>query len=122
VRYLRIDVGSWPESDLPTWQSRLESVLRRVLPSSSPDLEHFYSQAAHWWLEIDDAGLPVREIGFHDDGTPIVIGPVGDNIGFLIDSSDDWSHSTEDSDEAAEGFERAWNEVRPRFQHLETSE
>ena len=64
-------------------------------------------------------GVPRREIGFDEDMNPIVLGPIGNNFGFLVDSSDDWSTSKEDSEEVAKGFQAAWKEVWPTFKHLD---
>lgn len=70
-------------------------------------------------MEIDDAGAPMREIGFDSDMKPVVLGPVGNNFGFLVDSSDDWTSSREDSPEAASEFQKRWEELWPTFRHLE---
>src|SRR5205814_1974306 len=114
-RYLEIKPG--PCSDEPLrWWCR---VLQKIIPAANPDLEKLYSKTRKWWLEIDDTGKPWREIGFDADMKPIVLGPVGRNFGFLVDSSDDWSTSQEDSAEAAAGFERTWQGLWPTFAHLE---
>jgi hypothetical protein len=70
-------------------------------------------------LEIDETGKPTREIGFDADMQPVVLGPIGRNFGFLVDSSDDWTSSHEDSSEAASEFQKRWEQLWPRFRHLE---
>jgi hypothetical protein len=114
MRYLEIKTGPWREEPLPWWCR----VLQKIIPAANPDLERLYSRTRKWWLELDDSGKPLREIGFDTDMKPFVIGPVGRNFGFLVDSSDDWSTSREDSPEAAAGFEKAWQELWPSFEHL----
>jgi hypothetical protein len=114
MRYLLVET-SWDDSTPPWWTR----ALRKVLPSASPGLEPFWRDASYWWLEVDATGEPRREIGFSSAGQPLVVGPVGDNVGFLIDSSDDWSAVAGDSVEAAENFDRIWEEAWPRFRHLE---
>lgn len=94
--------------------------MERVLPRGDPDLAALYPLAQVWWLEISDTGVPVREIGFDASGTPIVLAPVGENVGFLVDSSDDWSDSQHDSGEVEATFEMTWNQLWPSFEHLET--
>jgi hypothetical protein len=39
-----------------------------------------------WWVEIDESGIPRREIGFDSAGLPIVLGPFEGNYGFWTDS------------------------------------
>jgi hypothetical protein len=117
MRYLLIETPRGA-SEVPWWISALS----KILPSGSPDLEPLWAKASYWWLEVDAAGRPQREIGFSSEGEPLVLGPVGDNIGFLIDSSDDWSGTAGDSVDAAQQFERIWDDTWPRFQHLESDD
>lgn len=97
-------------------------IFSTILPRANPDMEHLISQARVWWLEIEDSGEPAREIGFSETGEPIVIGPIGRNFGYLVDASDDWSSSTDDSPEVAAHFEATWARLWPRFAHLERDE
>jgi len=116
MRYLQIDVGPW-SNEKPSWWIRL---LQKILPAANPDIEHLYEKAQIWWLEIDDTGVPQREIGFGPEMTPIVLGPIGNNFGFLVDSSDEWVDSKDDSIEAANCFHATWETLWPEFKHLET--
>lgn len=115
MRYLEIRIGPWGDTPLPWWCR----ILQKIIPAANPDIERYYKHTRVWWLETDDAGVPQREIGFDADMNPIVVGPVGNNLGFLVDSSDDWSDSDEDSEQAAQGFEKAWETIWPKFEHLD---
>jgi len=116
VRYLQINTGPWPDEPLPWW-CRL---LKRVIPSGNlPEVEKLFAQTVFWWLEIDEEGNPQREIGFNAQREPVVLGPVGDHIGFLTDVAGDWRSSDEDSIEAAREFEGVWHALWPKFEHLE---
>ena len=117
VRYLRIETE--PNSGDTRTHRIANAILRAVLPRANPDIEHLIEQACTWWLEIEATGEPSREIGFTETGAPIVIGPVGRNHGYLVDASDDWSESTDDSPDVAANFERVWAELWPRFASLE---
>ena len=66
---------------------------------------------------IGDHGI---EFIIRFSGFPILGGVLLFVGGFfdLVDASDDWSDSTEDSREAAEHFEAQWNAIFPRFRHL----
>ena len=118
LRYLQIKTGPHSEETPPGWCRALQ----RIIPSGNEDLEPFYLRTRTWWLEVDEAGVPQREIGFDAEMKPIVLGPVGENCGFLVDASDDWSDCLKDSPEAAAGFERAWQELWPRFAHLDRAD
>ena len=115
MRYLQIDVGHQTSTRPPWWVRALAA----LLPSADPDLQAYYSKARTWWLEIDDNGAPLREIGFDAEMNPIVLAPAGRNVGFLIDSAEDWSDSATDSEEAARGFQKTWESFWPTFQHLD---
>jgi hypothetical protein len=115
MRYLEIKTGPWGSEPLPWWCR----ILQKIIPAANPDLERYYPSARSWWLEIDETGKPRREIGFDADMQPVVLGPIGRNFGFLVDSSDDWTSSHEDSSEAASEFQKRWEQLWPRFRHLE---
>lgn len=114
-RYLEIDTGP-PTGDtkLPMWVR----LLQKVLPSANPDLEQLIGQAQVWWLEVDDDGEPLREIGFDPNGQAIVLGPVEGNFGFLIDAGN-WNDSTQDSLRASREFDAVWTSLWPRFADLD---
>ena len=56
-------------------------LLKLVLSLANPDFEGVYSKVAKWWVEIDPAGIPQRELGFDALGEPVVAGPFGSNMG-----------------------------------------
>jgi len=102
MRYLRIETPIHGPSEKPGPVGRVVlGALRCLLPSANPDLDDLIAVARVWWLEIEDSGEPLREIGFAASGEPIVLGPIGHNMGFLVEASDDWSQSTCDCEEAA---------------------
>jgi hypothetical protein len=115
MRYLEIKTGPWSVEPLPWWCR----ILKKIIPAANPDLETYYPRTRTWWLEVSDGGKPQREIGFDVEMNPIVLGPVGSNFGFLVDSSDDWTKSTEDSVQAARDFQKTWEVLWPKFMHLE---
>ena len=116
MRYLEIDTGPpLRETGLPWWVK----LLQLISPAGNPDLEPIIHQVQIWWLETDDNGEPLREIGFNAKGQAVVLGPVNGNTGFLIDASDDWSDSNEVSAKAAEEFNSVWNSLWPKFEELD---
>lgn len=115
MRYLEIDTGPWTDEPLPWWCR----ILQKIIPAANPDLESYYPKTRKWWLEVDDEGKPQREIGFDAENNPIVLGPIGNNYGFLVDGSDNWKDSKEDSSEAKNDFERVWQSLLQQFAYLE---
>ncbi|WP_203142922.1 hypothetical protein [Marinobacter mangrovi] len=115
MNYIEIETDEWRKEE----SSLLERVLKRVLPAANPDLETLYKKTKFWWLEFDDEGHPQREIGFDNNRKPIVLGPVGENSGFLTDSSDDWLGYKEPSAKVAADFESIWGKLWPSFSCLE---
>ncbi len=115
-KYIEIHTGRWPDKPLPWWCR----VLQKIIPAANPDLEkQYYPRTRWWWVELDDRRVPQREIGFDADKNPIVLGPVGRNFGFTVDSSEPWPDSDEESPEAAKSFQKTWEALWPRFKHLE---
>jgi hypothetical protein len=96
---------------LPWWAR----VLRRIIPAANPDFEPRYGDVTLWWVEIDESGLPQREIGFDAAGLPIVVGPFERNYGFWTDSAmtfnvGEYKHlSQTEFDEHWESFARTWS-------------
>jgi len=115
MRYLEIDIGPWTEEPSPWWGR----ILQKVIPAANPDFEKIYPKTRKWWVEIDDEGKPLREIGFDAEHNPIVLGPIGRNYGFLVDSPINWKESEGDSDEAGKNFETTWQELLRKFYYLE---
>jgi hypothetical protein len=79
MRYLEIKTGPWPSPQTDPWWIR---ALVWILPSANPDVEQHILRTHFWWLEIDEDGNPLREIGFQEDGEAIVLAPVGGNWDF----------------------------------------
>jgi hypothetical protein len=119
MRYLNIDTGPWPDrSELPWWIR----LLSKALPAANPDIEHHHTHTHSWWLEVSEDGEPKREIGFDESGKPIVLAPVGDNCGVLVDATDHWLDITRECPLAAAKFDTVWQSLWPQFKHLDQGE
>lgn len=94
-----------------TWQLKLIRCFLFFIPRGCPDHEKLYRFVKKWLLEIDDAGVPVREIGLNDQGVPLFAAPDDRNVGFWTDSPKTF---VKDELEAisAEEFERNWIEAQ----------
>ena len=64
----------------------LSRALRALIPAANPDLESKFAEVRLWWVEVNDLGVPQREIGFDMAGKAIVLAPDNRNTGFWTDS------------------------------------
>ena len=117
MNYIEIELSGWSK-DKP---SLVVKIIEKLIPAANPDIDSLIKETKYWWLEYDESGIPQREIGFNEKREPIVLGPVGENMGFLVDSSDNWLNYKEPSKEAEQNFEATWESLWPNFQHLENS-
>ncbi|WP_299775893.1 hypothetical protein [uncultured Pseudoteredinibacter sp.] len=56
------------------------------IPRANPDQEKLYPSVAKWLIEIDERGIPIREIGIDQDNAPVFTAPNDRNFGFWMDS------------------------------------
>jgi len=91
----------------------LERALRATLPAANPDFERLHGSVRKWWVEVDEEGVPQRELGFDQSGRAIVAGPFGENFGFWTDSNMKFTVD-EHQPIAAERFEAAWRAFEKR--------
>ena len=116
MEYTEIHTGPWGDEPDPWWAK----ILKRILPAANPDFEdQLYPLTRTWWIELDDNRIAQREIGFDETGNAIVLGPVGQNYGFAVDSPGSWPATYEHCDEAARKFDEVWSKLWPTFAHLE---
>jgi hypothetical protein len=92
------------------WQVRLLRTLLFFIPRANLDHEPLYRQVKKWYLELDDAGVPVREIGLSSDGRPLFGSPDKRNMGFWTDS-DKTFQKDKLGPVSADEFEKLWQEV-----------
>ena len=72
----------------PDWRMKLIYTLLWFIPRSNPDFEAHVSQIRRWYVEVDEAGRPSREIGIDESGMPITAAPWQSNFGFWTDSAE----------------------------------
>lgn len=101
---------------MPWWGK----LLQKIIPAANPDLEHLYEETITWWLEVDENGEPQREIGFNKENEPIVLGPIGENYGLLVDTGKAWDNWEYEKPELKNEFEFIWNKIWKDFEHLNT--
>ncbi len=117
MRYLKIEFGATPSNSSMPWWGKL---LQKIIPAANPDLEHLYEETITWWLEVDENGEPQREIGFNKENEPIVLGPIGENYGLLVDTGKAWDNWEYEKPELKNEFEFIWNKIWKDFEHLNT--
>jgi hypothetical protein len=94
-----------------SWQVKLFYLVLFFIPRANPDHEKLYPLVKKWYLELDDSGIPVREIGLNLEGRPVFGAPDKRNFGFWTDSAKAFK-----KDElglvSADEFERLWAEIQ----------
>lgn len=91
-----------------------ERLLRAIIPAANPDFERSYGSVCKWWIEIDSAGAPQRELGFDAQGEVIAAAPIGRNFGFFTDSNAVFAAAEHPLVEPAL-FESAWSAFQSRW-------
>ncbi len=85
----------------------LSRAIRALIPAANPDLESKFADVRLWWVEINEHGVPQREIGFDAAGRAMVLAPDDRNTGFWTDSPMVFSpQEFEAVDQAS--FDSAW--------------
>ncbi|HEY7642341.1 MAG TPA: hypothetical protein VH814_21585 [Steroidobacteraceae bacterium] len=68
------------------WREKLVYALLWFIPRANPDFEVRWPHVRRWYVEVDDSGVPVRELGLDANAMPISAGPWERNFGFWTDS------------------------------------
>jgi hypothetical protein len=79
------------------------------IPKANPDHEPLYPKVKKWLLEINEDGVPTREIGLDSKGTPLFSAPNSNNYGFWTDSTVKLSPDQLEPVDSRE-FELLWNQ------------
>lgn len=116
LKVVETTLGTGPFAKPGPFFAAMERLLRSVIPAANPDFERLYPDVAKWWVEIDDAGVPQRELGFNEAGQAIVASPLGNNFGIFTDTSEPVFDSDELSVVEHILFQAAWNEFEARWE------
>ena len=89
--------------------ARKPTLLDRILLKFDASPDYDLDPVAEWLIEIDEDGLPFREIGLGVDGEPVLAGPDSRNYGFWLDTN--MTHADfEDAEPIEESeFESIWD-------------
>ena len=69
---------------IPFWaRLNLPSFAYLFIPRPNPDFFQLKASIVSWWLELDEEGHVIREIGFDSSRRPVLLSPFGRNIGFI---------------------------------------
>ncbi len=122
VYIIETTLGTGPHAKPGQLLRVIERCLRAIVPAANPDFERSYESVCKWWIEIDSAGEPQRELGFDKQGDVIAAAPMGRNFGFFTDSKavfavDDHPVVEQSLFDAAwASFESRWAEGHPERQ------
>jgi hypothetical protein len=92
----------------------VERLLRAIVPAANPDFDRCYGDVSKWWIELNPAGEPQRELGFNPRGEVVVAAPMGRDFGFFTDSNAVFEPADYPAVQQAL-FEAAWSEFESRW-------
>ena len=81
MNYVCYELDEDPESSMNWYERILHGIAELFAPRVNPDFYASYRHVVYWWLELNQDSIPIRELGFDDDGRCIVAGPFGVNKG-----------------------------------------
>ena len=93
------------------WTVKLLRLVFYFIPRANPDNERLYPLVKKWYLELDDSGVPVREIGLSLDDQPLFGAPDERNTGFWTDSLKVF-RKDEVGPVSGQEFEKLWLEIQ----------
>ena len=94
----------------PDWRVRIFYLLFFFVPRANPDFEPLFPRIRRWYVEVDEAGESVRELGLDEQGTAITAGPWKRNFGFWTDSPGPFPADMAEPLSQAQ-FEQAWASI-----------
>ncbi|MFY0608599.1 MAG: hypothetical protein JXR10_17915 [Cyclobacteriaceae bacterium] len=99
-------------SKFRTWfENFCEKYLPHFIPRANPDFDQLIDGVTHWQVELNNQGIPEREIGLSPDGEPIMIMPWNNNYGYWTDNNlkeSDFSNLFEVTNLEYEAFKLNW--------------
>jgi hypothetical protein len=85
-------------------------VLMKIVPKASSDYDACFPSVSYWLVEIDEAGYPMREIGFTTQDTSILFAPTHRNLGLWTDSDRIFSRDESETQDDFP-FDTTWNHL-----------
>jgi hypothetical protein len=89
--------------------------LERILPSGNPDFADRLQDIKRWYVEVNDSGEAVRELGLNANRMPVLAAPFRGNFGFWTDANPPFPIERA-RPIPAETFESAWATIMRQFQ------
>lgn len=87
-------------------------ILSYFIPKANPDFDRLIDDVETWLIELNEEGIPEREIGFNSNGVPIMKMPWNKNYGYWTDNNltaDDFENLFEVKETNQVYFENYWN-------------
>ena len=97
----------WDEKEMNSIGVRLVKAILFFIPRANLDQERLYPEVAKWFIEIDESGVPCREIGIDSNGNPLFAAPNARNCGLWTDSNKTFENN-ELEQSSQEEFESMW--------------
>jgi hypothetical protein len=100
----------WKKEELESLSVRMWKAFLFFIPRANKDNEKYYHLVKSWWLEIDDKGVPMREIGIDENGEPLFSAPNDRNYGLWTDNNEIFNPDEMDVIDK-DKFNEAWDKL-----------
>ena len=104
------EATSWDKEELNSWKSRAIYLLLFFIPKANPDNENKFHLVKKWLLEVNDEGIPEREIALGENETILFTSPNNRNTGLWTDGPDLIKEKDLQSI-SKEHFEKLWSSL-----------
>jgi len=115
MKYIKtVNATNWPEKESIT--VKIIRLLLWFIPHPNRENEKKFHLLGEWFIEFDDDGHPVREIGIDKSGKPILASDVWDGtFGYWLDTDMIYEDFLDDESIVIdkEEFVKMWNKFRP---------
>lgn len=110
MQFIRTTKATGWKQQIPSSVERLARALFSFIPKANPGYESKLHLVHEWLIEFDDKGLPNREIGITQNGTPVIAAPNKENYGFWLDANMSIADFC-DTPLTRDEFETAWKKA-----------
>jgi hypothetical protein len=119
MKYVFIDESKIVQEDTSgTFPCIVDGFLRlfsRLIPPTNPDFLTEEDRIRASWLEVDEEGNILREIGWDEDTEPVFLAPIGRNVGIWVISPVRLAEGWKNDKLIEDAFEKVWAYLEERY-------
>ena len=101
----------WNEKEITSWGVRIIKFLLFFVPRANSDQEKLYKKVKKWALEVNENGIPNREVALDEDDNVLFSSPNNRNTGFWTDSPNVFKKDELEPLDQSQ-FEKLWEKTK----------